>query len=480
MEANEALARIGWRHRWVLLACVGIALLIVVPTRLRSPVSYSASARIQVQSAAPDVDTQAAALLSRTLAVASSPTVVATALQAAGVHLDPQKVARQVSVTSLGSSAVDVITVHDANGPTAVAIASALAQATVDQMNRLSSQSVRSLLPSIDASRDQLISAGAALATQLQAANAGRSTNGADALAARVQLLTNQLTGLESTLQQALATAAPNGTAGVISLPGPATKSAKGTTTAAGLALLLGLVVGLLISAVHEFLRPSVADAESFARELSTPLLGRTRGTFAEGLPAEIRVAAIAAARRTGVHTLVIAGPAPRSIRALVSDGLVAVSSETTPVSAPPLDAWAGLEARAARDPRASVTAVGHGSSPGSVGRDGRTRRAIGNLDTLDTVDGPDRRPHHSTRAASRGATLRGPLDGGRPATRGAGGGGHQVLAFLFGPSGRGPQRQHRLADHRCRRSGRFGPQGPAGRRPLRTAIRIKSGVRND
>jgi capsular polysaccharide biosynthesis protein len=400
MEANEALARIGWRHRWLLLVCIAMALVIAVPSRAKSQVSYGASARIQVQSAAPDADTQAAAMVSRTLAVASSPSVIAAALQSAGLHLDPQKVVKQVSVTSLGSSAVDVITVHNAVRATAVNIASQLAQATVDQINSLSTQSVRSLLPGIDATRNQLIAAGSALAAQLQSVNAVKPPAGTDAatLAARVQLLTNQLTGLESSLQQALATAAPNGTAGVISLPLTATPSSRGLTTAIGLAILLGLVVGLLFSAIHEFLRPSVSDAESFARELSTPLLGRTRGAFADGLPAEIRVATIAAAHRTGVRTLVIAGPAPRSIRALVSEGLVAVN-QAAPVSAPPLDPWAGLEARAARDPRASVTTVGRASSQASVGRDGRVRRAIGNLDTLDALDGPERRPQQSSRA---------------------------------------------------------------------------------
>lgn len=112
MEANEALRRIFWRHRWLLVAMVLIPVVAVAMLRRIEPVKYAATSTIQAQAATPQVDTEAAAILSRVTAVATSPSLVQTAMRAAGLSGDAVSVAQtEVAVQSLSSSAIVTVTV---------------------------------------------------------------------------------------------------------------------------------------------------------------------------------------------------------------------------------------------------------------------------------------------------------------------------------------------------------------------------------
>ena len=106
------MRRIFWRHRWLLVALLLLPVTAVAAVRLTEPVRYAATATIQAQSAAPQADTEAAALLSRVTAVAASPAVVQAAMQAVNADGNAQSVARhEVTVSSLGSSAIMTVTV---------------------------------------------------------------------------------------------------------------------------------------------------------------------------------------------------------------------------------------------------------------------------------------------------------------------------------------------------------------------------------
>jgi len=72
VEANEAMRRIIWRHRWLLIVFLIAPVALIVPLRLAQPVTYVATANIQAQGTPPQVDTEVSAILSRVSAIATS------------------------------------------------------------------------------------------------------------------------------------------------------------------------------------------------------------------------------------------------------------------------------------------------------------------------------------------------------------------------------------------------------------------------
>ena len=138
MESSEAIRRIFWRHRWLLLSLMILAAAAVVPLREHLPVNYTATATVQGQGTTRDAVTQVQAIQSRVSAVATAPAQVQTAISQAKVNRDPVKVARhEISVASLGSSAIMVLTVTDPDPQVAVALAGSLAKNVVSELNQL-------------------------------------------------------------------------------------------------------------------------------------------------------------------------------------------------------------------------------------------------------------------------------------------------------------------------------------------------------
>src|ERR1035437_3574096 len=108
------MRRVFWRHRCLLIALMLIPVAAVSSLRLTEPVKYAATASIQAQAAAPQVDTEVTAILSRAAAVATSPSVVQTAINAAGVQRNALDVARhEFTFVYLEGSAFVTLTVTD-------------------------------------------------------------------------------------------------------------------------------------------------------------------------------------------------------------------------------------------------------------------------------------------------------------------------------------------------------------------------------
>jgi hypothetical protein len=160
---------------------------------------------------------------------------------------------------------------------------------------------------------DQLTATRARLIRQIGAAQSAGSS-------AQVQALTNDLNAVEAQIsgnlaaeQQILSTSGVSQGSAVLSLPTSATATSRHTPAYAALAALLGLVIGLLIAAIHELARPTVAEPRAGARELGTVLLGDagiTAGRVSgvdDDLPARLSLAA----ERSGARTLVLTGPVP-------------------------------------------------------------------------------------------------------------------------------------------------------------------------
>jgi hypothetical protein len=136
-------------------------------------------------------------------------------------------------------------------------------------------------------------------------------------LTAQLGTLDQEISDLSTSLRQLQLSGATETTAALISDASPANLVAPHRSTDLALALVAGLVVGLMISTLLEVVRPRVADSHAFAQELGTPmlgpLLGNGRGTTESQdldsvVPREVLVAVRGAARRAAVGTLVMTG----------------------------------------------------------------------------------------------------------------------------------------------------------------------------
>jgi hypothetical protein len=124
--------------------------------------------------------------------------------------------------------------------------------------------------------------------------------------------------------------AASSGSATIISAASPAVRAGNHLSADLGLALVVGLVAGLLLASVAETLRPRLAGARSLGRELGVGLIGtlpaaarhRSRRAGASDpsqlpapapevtLPPEVVLALTTAAARAGVDEVLLVGPA--------------------------------------------------------------------------------------------------------------------------------------------------------------------------
>jgi hypothetical protein len=316
VEASEAVRRIFWRHRWLLVALVLIPVALVAPLRLMQPVTYAATANVQAQAAAPDADTQVLAILSRVTAVATSPQLVQQAITAAKVDRNAVFVARHdVTATSLSSSAVVAITVTDPSRSVAISLSRTLANAVVKVLDGLGTQS-SSQLATLTRQRGQLNASRHTLVKQLaqaQALHQPSTDAGVEALLAELNATEAQLTANLSAAQQILSSSSANQGASVISGPAYATSRSRHVAVDAVLVGLLGLVIGLLIATIRELARPTLAEPAAGARELSLVLLGAAQlrhedlVALDDDLPARLDLAA----HRLGASTLVLTGPVP-------------------------------------------------------------------------------------------------------------------------------------------------------------------------
>lgn len=316
MEANEAMRRIFWRHRWLLIAFVLIPVAAIAPLRMHQPVTYAATASIQAQAAAPDAETQVVAILSRVTTVATSPAVVQKAINAAGADRSAIDVARhEIAVTSVSSSAIVTMTVTDPSRQVAVSLVRSLAINVVNVLNGLGTQSSQQLT-ALGAQRTALNATRSHLLQQMARAQANHelaSSAGVQSLIAQLTAVDAQLTTNSASVQQVLTNSSINEGAGVISAPAYVTGVSRHVAVYSVLAGLLGLVVGMLIATIHELARPTIAEAGAGAKELSLVYLGDALLAHKEiaDLDDELTIRLDLAADRLGARTLVLTGPVP-------------------------------------------------------------------------------------------------------------------------------------------------------------------------
>lgn len=368
MEASEAVRRIFWRHRWLLLILMILPAAGVVPLKMHKQVTYAATASLQGQGTTPSADIQVQAIQSRVSAVAKDPSLVQKAINQAQVSRDATQVARhEIAVAPLGSSAIMVLTVTDPSPQVAIALAKSLADWIVYQLNQLGIKD-NPELAALSKTSSQLATRRNQLLSQLSSTNASNA-----ATSVPVQSLLSQLGAIEqqqatneAQTQQILATLTSETGASVVSVPTFATGVSRHVAVDAVLAALLGLVLGLLFATLREVIRPTVGQPGTGARELGAVLLGGSdaRGgrilRIDQGLPERLNLAA----HRAGVLSIVLTGPGPQ-------DRLAALAARLREELPPPeradaRSAWVRATAR-----------LDHGHLGDDQGTNGDGRRAV-------------------------------------------------------------------------------------------------------
>jgi hypothetical protein len=209
-------------------------------------------------------------------AVATAPALVGTAISQAKVNRDAVQVARhEISVAPLGSSAIMILTVSDRSLQVAVALAGSLAKSVVSALNELGIKDDPELA-TLSKTNSQLTTRRNQLLSQLGSTNASNASTSVpvQSLLSQLAAIEQQLANNEAESQQVITTLTTETGASVVSVPTSATGASRHVAEYGALAALLGLVVGLLIAAIREVIRPTVAQPAAGARELGAVLFG--------------------------------------------------------------------------------------------------------------------------------------------------------------------------------------------------------------
>ncbi len=302
MTVEELFRRIVRAHLAVLVVCLLVPMVVVGVVDARRPPSWAGVVRIQVKSAAPGSTTEADAMSSRVLALATTPRLIDQALTKAQLRRDPTQISlHRVSAERLGSAPIVELRVVDRSAAGAGGLVAALADRVASFMNEASTKHTTRVLADLDAQVSQAAAKQSALIDNLTD-TIGKRPRATAVL--RIQVAgrnLSQLLGQRNALRLAAAQRDP-----VVVIDGghpSVTRIPSSLPAQLVLAGLLGLVLGLAVAVVTETLRPRLAGPRTLARRLDAPVLGST-----DMAPATLANAVHLAARRQGVETVVVMG----------------------------------------------------------------------------------------------------------------------------------------------------------------------------
>lgn len=324
MELSDALRRVVGQH-WRLLGwglVSGLALgLLFIP----HGTTYSASARLVLDTPDPVSRQQSTAIADTAKAIATGPSQVSRALHQAGaVRGDPALYAKQhVSVTALGTSSVLELTVSDRGKNVASAVANALASLLIDKRLQLSNEETNRVFADLDrrsaklsrniTKADQDVNS---LSLQIAAAPSPGNANvlraKSDAALRQRDFFVQQRNVLESERVSLLSTRAQRPRPSIISAATPSAKpEASHTMVYLVLGALVGLILGMGAAGFLETLRPTLVGSDMLAGELDAALLGTLTSGVSAAAPTDIgaRLVLAAEAAQVGNVALFAAGP---------------------------------------------------------------------------------------------------------------------------------------------------------------------------
>jgi capsular polysaccharide biosynthesis protein len=321
MELHDVTRRIVGRYWWLIALLVVAGALAAASSRTGEK-TYTASARIVLDTQDPTTRVESAAIADTVKAIATSPAQVRAALRDAHVTRNPLDVAEHhVSVSGLGSSSVVKVSVSDRSKFVAADVANALAARVIETRRQVSSggvpQEVAALTKRIDDVSAKISSADAAIdrlsvavASEPNATAANQLRAKRDAAERQRDFLAQQRSVLESERVNILGAYALRPKPSIISrASAPVAADASGVWPYAVLGALLGLILGAGLAALIETVRPTVVGGNAVARELDAPLLGTVSGRFDDAFPEELAPVAARirlAADAVGVDDVVV------------------------------------------------------------------------------------------------------------------------------------------------------------------------------
>ncbi|HEY6793134.1 MAG TPA: hypothetical protein VI248_00460 [Kineosporiaceae bacterium] len=318
MELDEVLRRVLRRYGLLLALLVVVPVVAAAMVVSRMPAAYVSTARVQLTAKTPDTSAAAEAVVSQARALVTSTAVVQRALRDAAVSRDLQDViARRITVTGLGSSSSIAVSTEDRDPAAAQRITISLVRQLVDVTNRLRLGNLPDGLKSID---DQLT----LLATRRAPIAAEAQSSPHDAV------VQNRLAGVDRLIADLSASrrdlalqSVTAGRASVIDPANPPVLAEPSRVVQVGFqAAVCAVVIGLLVVAVVETLRPHVSGLPRISRTLQVPPLGTVvvGGRTLELGPGLVQRLRLAARRSRGTIVVVVPiGRVPR-LDALVAE----------------------------------------------------------------------------------------------------------------------------------------------------------------
>jgi hypothetical protein len=302
VTVEELFRRIVRAHLGVIALCVLIPLVTIGVLETHQKAMWEGVVRIQVDSAPPSSTTEADALSSRVLALATTPRLIRQALAKADVERDAQTMAlHHVTAERLGEAPIVEVRVSDHSAQAAGRISAALAGRVTAFMNYATTGPFRSAIADLDSKLTRAQAVETALMDELTNTTGRRDR---DTLRLKISIAGQSVNQLKTQRDAMLLSNAQRNPVVVIDAASPDVNQVPSPLPARGaLALLLGLVLGLTVAVVLEALRPRLAGPRALARRLQAPVLGST------GMrPAALANAVTLAARRQGVETVVVLG----------------------------------------------------------------------------------------------------------------------------------------------------------------------------
>lgn len=290
MELNELSRRIFRRHWRLIALCVGLAVAAILLVGLvrGAGATYTASARLVLDTQDPKSRQEATAIADWAKGIATSTGQVQMAL--AHAKIKDRRAAEiannHVSIRSLGTSAVLQLSVSDRNRYVAAKLTNALAERVIQARVAFSNGQLRQAEENLQQQIEKLNSQIAALDVQLDSlavqlarvastAQASALRSERDGLQQRRDLLLQQRNVAESELVSLLSAGATRPKPAIISRATiPTHSSGVHWLRNAFLGALLGLILGIGAAAALETFRPTIAGSEKLAEALGTPLIG--------------------------------------------------------------------------------------------------------------------------------------------------------------------------------------------------------------
>lgn len=301
MEIDEVGARLLRQYWPVLLAAILLPALLTGLYVIRQPQTYTATARVVASDKVPQVSGEAAGVVAHARAYATSRDVVAAAIKDVGAGRSADYVIKRVNVIGIGTSPVVALTVTDSDPKIAKDLTDALAIEVTKQLTTSKGSGLQDTIAQID----KQITALQGQRAKAEASAANDPKNLLKQL--EVQGRDRQISDLTSERNRLATLAATTGQPRVVERPAlPAHADPSGLFGRVSLAALFGLVVGIILAACVETLRPTVPGPQRVARRLNVPLLGWADGRDADlaGLVRGLRLAA----RRAHVSTIALTG----------------------------------------------------------------------------------------------------------------------------------------------------------------------------